>query len=187
MRDRSSLFAGILIGIAATIVIALLGTYIGVRFGLVAANADRRPSALERWAAQTSLEATLSREAPQLVNPLAANDATLLAGVKIYAANCALCHGDSSGRPSVTGSGLYQRAPTLGRHGVEDDPDGETYWKATHGIRFTGMPSFGRTLSDTERWQVTTFLKHMNALPPVAQRAWKAVHVAAAPRIAHPN
>lgn len=181
MRDRPSLLLGIGIGIVVCVVVAALGLYVCVRLGLVPANADGRPTAFERWLARTSLDATLRREAGSLVNPLPVTNAVLLAGVKIYGQNCAMCHGDSSGRPTFVGFGLYQHAPTLGRHGVEDDPDGETYWKVTHGIRFTGMPSFGRTLSDVQRWQVTTFLKHMNALPPGPERAWRALRVPAAP------
>jgi hypothetical protein len=29
----------------------------------------------------------------------------------------------------------------------------------SHGIRLSGMPGFGSTLSDAERWQVTMLLK----------------------------
>lgn len=179
--QSKSLLIGFGAGIGAAIVVAALVLYLCVSLGLVPANADRRPSGLERWLARTSLDATLARESRGLVNPLPVNDDVLLAGIKIYGANCAMCHGDSSGRPTFVGFGLYQKAPTLGRHGVEDDPDGETYWKVTHGIRFTGMPSFGKTLSDEQRWQVATFLKHMDALPPVPERAWHALHVTAVP------
>jgi len=172
---------GFILGIALTILLAVVIAYSGVKLGLVPANADVPPGPLERWIARASLQATLARESGKLLNPLSANAQTLLAGIKIYGANCAMCHGDSAGRPTYVGFGLYQHAPALGWHGVEDDPDGETYWKVTHGIRFTGMPSFGRTLTDTQRWQVTTFLKHMNALPPIAQRAWKQVSVRSVP------
>lgn len=179
--ERRNLLIGVGAGIGAAVVLAAIFLYLAVTLGLVPANADGRPSALERWAANRSLQATLARQTRDLVNPLPVNDQTLLAGIKIYGANCATCHGDASGRPTVVGFGLYQKAPTLGRHGVEDDPDGETYWKVTHGIRFTGMPSFGKTLSDTERWQVATFLKHMDALPTAPERAWHALHVTAVP------
>ncbi len=180
-RGRWSLLRGIGIGVVLTVAVAAAALYLCVEFGLVPANADARPSRFEGWVARTSLHATLARDAKNLANPLPANDTVLLAGVKIYAADCAVCHGDATGRPTLVGYGLYQRGPTLGRYGVEDDPDGVIYWKVTHGIRFTGMPSFARTLSDTQRWQVSTFLKHMKALPPAARRAWRAVHVAAVP------
>ncbi len=170
-----------MLGIIVTILVAVIVAYAGVELGFVPANADVRPGFLERWLARTSLQATLARQSRGLTDPLPDNTQTLLAGIKIYGENCAFCHGDASGRPTVAGFGFYQHAPTLGRHGVEDDPEGETYWKVTHGIRLTAMPSFGRTLSDTERWQVTAFLKHMDALPPVAQRAWKQLSVRSVP------
>jgi thiosulfate dehydrogenase len=179
--ERSSVLRGVAAGVVALALIEGLALYLSIVLGLVPANADGRPSRFERWAARTSLLATLRREASGLTNPLPVTGAVLLAGVKIYAADCATCHGDATGRPTLVGFGLYQFAPTLGRYGVEDNPEAVIYWKITHGIRFTGMPSFARTLSDEQRWQVTTFLKHMNALPPAPNSAWHAVHVTAVP------
>ena len=46
-------------------------------------------------------------------------------------------------RPATSRAGLYQKPPQLAKDGVEDDPDGVTYWKIAHGIRLTGMPAFG--------------------------------------------
>jgi mono/diheme cytochrome c family protein len=49
---------------------------------------------------------------------------------------------------------------------MTDDPEGEIFWRVTHGIRLSGMPGFSSTLSDTERWQVTTLLSHADRLSP---------------------
>jgi mono/diheme cytochrome c family protein len=144
------------------------------------ANADAKPSRLERWAAKTSLHAALAREAPTTPNPVALNDANLIAGIKIYGDNCVVCHGAADAHPTKIAAGLYQRPPQLAKDGVEDDPEGVTYWKVAHGIRLTGMPAFGKTLSQTQIWQVTLFLKHMDALPAAAERAWKAVRATVA-------
>ena len=166
---------GIVIGAVAIVILGLLAAYAAIEAGLMPANADGRPLKIERWAARTSLAATLRREAPASPNPVALNDGNLTAGIKLYAANCAVCHGGSDGMPSNIARGLYQHAPQLAKDGVEDDPEGVTYWKVTHGIRFTGMPSFGASLSDEQRWQLALFLKHMDGLPPAPQRVWKAV------------
>ncbi|HEY1680136.1 MAG TPA: cytochrome c [Candidatus Tumulicola sp.] len=171
------LLKGIVVGVVLTIVVIAIGGLVALRTGMVPANADARPNGLEEWAARASLRATMHREAPNVNNPLPLNDANVLAGVKLYAQNCALCHGDSSGNPSNVAKGLYQHAPQFAHHGVEDDADGYTYWKVTHGIRWTGMPSFGGSLSDTQIWQVALFLKHMDSLSPTAQRAWSQVSV----------
>jgi mono/diheme cytochrome c family protein len=54
---------------------------------------------------------------------------------------------------------------------VTDDPEGVTFWVVTHGIRLSGMPGFGATLSETERWQVTLLVAHADKLPPAVQAA----------------
>ncbi len=167
----------VVLSVVATLVVLGLGAYIGLRAGLVPANADAKPGGLERWAAKTSLHATLAREAPRTPNPLPSTDANYAAGIKLYAENCAVCHGASDGNPSNIAKGLYQKPPQFAKDGVEDDPDGITYWKVAHGIRLTGMPSFDGTLRDEQIWQVALFLKNMDALPPAPQRLWKAVHI----------
>jgi thiosulfate dehydrogenase len=174
---------GIVLGIVATLVALALGAYIGIEAGLMPANADAKPSALERWAARTSLRSVIARNAPTGPPPIALTDPNLISGIRLYAANCAVCHGASNAKPSRIASGLYQHPPQLAKDGVEDDPEGVTYWKITHGIRFTGMPSFGTTFDDRQRWQLTLFLKHMDGLPPAPQRIWKAVKSEAASSI----
>ena len=55
---------GFLLGVAATIIVAAVCGYIVLRSGLVPANADAEPEWLVIWAANTSMDATLDREAP---------------------------------------------------------------------------------------------------------------------------
>jgi mono/diheme cytochrome c family protein len=166
---------GIVIGIIGTLVVIVLLGYAAVELGLLPANADAKPSKIERWAARTSLHATLARQAPRTPNPVALTDENLISGIKLYAENCVTCHGASDGNQSNVAAGLYQRPPQLAKDGVEDDPEGVTFWKVNHGIRFTGMPAFGHSLNDTQIWQLALFLKHMDSLPPAPERAWKAV------------
>jgi thiosulfate dehydrogenase len=167
---------GVALGIVLTLVVICAAGYLTLRLGLVPANADADPPAIERWAARASLSATIHR-APKVANPLPLTDANVLAGVKLYSQNCAVCHGDSSGDPTNVAKGLYQHAPQFAEHGVEDDADWATYWKVKHGIRFTGMPSFGGSLTDTQVWQIALFLKNMDSLSPAAKHAWAAVSV----------
>ena len=180
---------GIIIGVVLTLAVLALGVYVGVEHGLMPANADASPSRLERWMAKASLRATIAREAPKTPNPLPLNDANLVAGIKLYGENCIVCHGASDAAASNVARGLYQHAPQLAKDGVEDDPDGVTYWKVDHGIRLTGMPSFGRALQERQLWQLTLFLKHMDHLSPVAEKAWKALKnpAALAPAQAQPH
>ena len=164
-------------GVLATIVVALLCGYIVLRLGLVPANADASPSWLETWAAGTSLDATLHRDAPQGANPVSLTDDNLVAGIELYGRHCAICHGTAKGETSASpvAKGLYPQPPQLATDGVEDDPEGFSYWKIQHGIRWTGMPSWKGTLSDEQIWTLALFLKHMDKLPPAPEQAWQNV------------
>jgi thiosulfate dehydrogenase len=168
---------GIVWGCALTLIVALIGAYFLVRSGLIPANADTTPSSLETWMARTSLDATLNRDAPTSQNPVEATEQNLLKGVYLFAENCAVCHG--SGRqgasPSPIAKGLYQEPPQMATDGVEDDPEGVSFWKIKHGIRLTGMPSFAYSLSDQQIWTLAAFLKHMDKLPPAVQATWEQV------------
>ena len=166
-----------LLGVAVAIVAALVGGYVVLRSGIIPANADATPGAIEKWAAGTSLDATLNREAPQQPNPVALTDDNLVAGIQLFGEHCAICHGTSEGDASASpvAKGLDPRPPQLATDGVEDDPEGVTFWKIQHGIRWTGMPSWKGTLSDQQMWTLALFLKHMDKLPPVAEQAWRMV------------
>ena len=168
---------GLITGVVLTVVVALLAAYLLVRSGLIPANADAKPGKLETWMARTSLNATLSRKAPTNPNPVALTEQHLLDGVHLFAENCAVCHGSAKGDASASpiAKGLYPKPPQLATHGVEDDPEGVSFWRIKHGIRLTGMPSFGYSLSDDQIWTLALFVKHMDKLPPAVQQAWQEV------------
>jgi len=168
---------GVISGVALALAVALIGAYSLVRSGLIPANADAKPGWLETWMASTSLNATLRRDAPKGPNPVALTEQNLLDGVHLFAQNCAVCHGSAKGTASSSpiAKGLYQKPPQLATDGVTDDPEGVSFWKIKHGIRLTGMPSFGYSLSDQQIWTLALFLKHMDKLPPAVQQTWRQV------------
>jgi mono/diheme cytochrome c family protein len=172
-----AMFRAFLLGVLAAIIIAAVGGYLVLQNGVVPANADAKPGALETWAARTSLRATLAREAPKGPNPVALSDANLIAGIGLFGKHCAICHGTAKGDASASpvAKGLYPQPPQLATDGVEDDPEGYSFWKIEHGIRWTGMPSWKDTLDDRQIWTLALFLKHMDKLPPAAEQAWQQV------------
>src|SRR5665647_824960 len=180
MRDimlKGVTLKGVILGAALTLVVTLIGAYSMVQSGLIPANADAKPGRLETWIARTSLNATLRRDAPKGQNPVELTEQNLLNGIHLFAQNCAVCHGSAKGAASSSpiAKGLYQEPPQLATDGVEDDPEGVSFWKIKHGIRLTGMPSFGDSLSDRQIWTLALFLKHMDKLPPTAQQTWQQV------------
>lgn len=168
---------GFMFGVVATVFAALLCGYIVLRMGLMPAGADTKPFWGEKWAAKTSLRATLHREAPKGPDPVPLTDPNLIAGITLYGEHCAICHGTAKGKAAASplAKGLYIRPPQLATNGVESDPPGFTFWKIKHGIRWTAMPSWKAALTDRQIWTLALFLKHMNRLPPAAEKAWQKV------------
>jgi len=168
---------GFIAGVIATIIVLCVGVYVVLKSGLVPANADAKPGGFELWAAGTSLDATLRKDAPRQANPVPLTDANLVDGVTLFGQHCAICHGTAAGDSSASpvAKGLYPAPPQLATDGVEDDPEGVSYWKIKHGIRLTGMPAWGASLNDRQIWTLALFLKHMDKLPPDAQKAWSQV------------
>lgn len=171
------MFRGFVLGVVLTILAAAAAGYAILRTGTIPANADAKPGWFESWAAGTSLDATLDREAPRGTNPVALTDANLVAGINLYGEHCAICHGTAKGDASASpiAKGEYPSPPQFATDGVEDDPEGYSFWKIKHGIRWTGMPSWKDTLSDQQIWTLALFLKHMDKLPPAAEQAWQNV------------
>ena len=166
---------GCSIGVLVTLLLIVLVGYGLLHSGLIPANADAKAGGFEMWAANTSLGATLKRQAPTGPNPVPLTETNLMEGVRLYGGHCAVCHGASAGwaAASAIARGEYPLPPQFATDGVEDDPEGYTYWKVKHGIRLTGMPSWKNSLSDREIWTLALFLKHMDNLPPAAEAAWK--------------
>jgi thiosulfate dehydrogenase len=171
------MFRAFVLGVVLTILAAAAAGYAILRTGTIPANADAKPGWFENWAAGTSLDATLARDAPKGANPVPLTDANLIVGIDLFGEHCAICHGTAKGDASTSAiaKGEYPGPPQLATDGVEDDPEGYSFWKIKHGIRWSGMPSWKYTLSDQEIWTLALFLKHMDKLPPAAEQAWQQV------------
>lgn len=162
----------ILIGLLLGIVVALAAVLCYVRFGFVDPRADIEIGSLEKKIAMPALDASVDRRAPDVKNPLQATDDNLIAGMNIYQQDCAGCHGDIQHPHTPFGASFYPRAPQF----VEDAPDmpeNQNYYIIQHGVRLSGMPGWAQLLDDQKIWKVTTFLSHMDKLPPEVSDAWK--------------
>ena len=158
------------LGIVITLVVLAGGAYLFVKAGGVSMETTAAPLPLEKTVAGMALNASMGHAADQK-NPLPFNDDTMLAGARIFKQNCAVCHGIPGQPRTLISKGMFPAPPQLfeKQDMVTDDPEGETFWKVTHGIRLSGMPGFGSTLSDTERWQLTTLVAHADKLSPAVQ------------------
>ena len=170
-------FPAFVLGIVVTLAAEAAAVYAVITTGTIPAGARSGPVWGEEWAAGASLRATLEKDAPKVANPVPLTDANLIAGIQLYGQYCAICHGTSKGNEaaSAIAKGEYPAPPQFASEGVEDDPEGWTYWKIKNGIRWSGMPAWADRLKDGEIWTLALFLKHMDKLPPAAEQAWQGV------------
>ena len=85
-----------------------------------------------------------------MINPLGRDFQAARAGAKLYARECAACHGaDREGR---------REAPPLKRPDVQQAAPGDLFWVLRNGSPHRNMPSFAH-LPELQRWQIVTFLQ----------------------------
>jgi len=161
-------FLGVLITLLVLILVGLGIAMLG--FFPTAANVE--PPHLERHLAMGAVDASMERHAPRIANPLMPTDQNLEDGMKLYTMNCALCHGGLDRKPSTLATSFYPPPPNL-ISDPPDDPEWHIFYTIRTGVRYTGMPSWDKTLSEQDMWKVTTFLSHMDKLPPAVQEYWK--------------
>lgn len=87
----------------------------------------------------------------------------ILAGAKLYAENCVVCHGGPGLAPSKISMGLNPQPPNLFRAGRDADP-AEQFWFIKNGIKMTAMPGFAASLKDDEIWSLAAFVKSASGI-----------------------
>ena len=157
-----------ILGIIVVIVVAILVGWMVAWFGLMPTTADATPSSLETKLASHALDASMERSAPRVTNPVPVTDENLIDGIKTYSMNCAICHGDLDYKPSVLEHAMYPPPPQLVLDPM-DDPEWHIFYAVRTGVRYTGMPAWGKALSEQDIWKVTAFLSRVDKLPPAVQ------------------
>lgn len=87
--------------------------------------------------------------------------ATLKEGDALYGGDCAACHGMTGRTPTETGRWICPRAADLGSPAVQRYSDRELFWIVKNGIRFSGMPAFGKVESDEHIWDIVAHVRSL--------------------------
>ena len=158
-----------LLGVLTTLVILVLGGFSYLMLGWAEVRGDLPLSRFESYLMTESVHASVRRRAPEMRNPVAATDESLIAGGRIYLDGCAGCHG-TPGAPDSESSAdsLYPPVPQLPRVGTEYS-EAQVFWVAKHGVRRTGMFANGKWDSDQKLWTVAAYIKRIRSLPPSVQ------------------
>jgi mono/diheme cytochrome c family protein len=101
-------------------------------------------------------------------NPVARSAANTERARKLFAVNCAMCHGPNGrGANDDPKPAVGARFAALGylhpvdfqSSRVRDRSDGEVWWLITHGIG--NMPPFGSLVSDDDRWMLVHLIREV--------------------------
>ncbi len=156
-------------GSLAAIVALAVGAagYLGLGFANV--GADAKPPIWEAVLMNSSVHASVRREAPKVQNSGVATDEILIAGGKLYLNDCVGCHGAPGKPASAFGATFYPPAPQFFLIGTQYS-EAQVFWVAKHGIRRTGMFPEGRYYTDTELWTLSAFVTRSATLSPIVMK-----------------
>jgi thiosulfate dehydrogenase len=157
-----------LIGVIVGLIVIPAGVYMYFSSGSAPVATSSEPMPFEKMLAGMALHARMDKEMPKSV-PINPDEASYVAGAQVYKENCAVCHGLPGQAQTAIAQGMFPKPPKLMEgKGVTDDPPAESYWKVAGGIRMTGMPGYGKSLSTTQMWQVSLLLANADKLPKAA-------------------
>src|SRR5258708_513036 len=168
----SSRLGWFVLGAVAALVGMGVGAYLFIRTGGMPMETSAKPLPLEQTVARMALRASIGKAAAEK-DPLPVDAANMRAGAVLCKEHCGVCQGLGGRRQTFISEGIFPPPPQLFEKDdmVTRHPEGVTYWKVSHGIRLSGMPAFGSTLSTTQRWQITMLVSHADKLSPVVAAA----------------
>src|SRR5579863_2230349 len=111
-----------------------------------------KPCQMAKFVAPASADA--------LVNPLKGNAAATAEGKKIYAGNCAVCHGDKGQGDGAAAPGLSKPPADHSSAAVQKQSDGAIFWKISEGNN--PMPAYKTVYSETQRWQLVNYIRTLS-------------------------
>lgn len=92
-------------------------------------------------------------------NPVAMNSDSIKSGKKIYAENCAYCHGGNAKGNTSAVLGLDTDPPNLQKR-IKSHSDGDFFWKIQNGRG--DMPTFKDELQANEIWSIINYLRNLS-------------------------
>ena len=154
MKHRRAIW---LVGVTLCI---LALAWIGSRH--ISLRALDEPGRTETYLAAKAKRVLVARAARDISRSQPADPAqSAIMGEMQFRGRCASCHGLDGRTPSDIGSAMYPRASDLGSPEVQMWSDAELFWVIQNGIRLTGMPGFGKSLSDPEIWPLVDYIRSL--------------------------
>jgi mono/diheme cytochrome c family protein len=141
-------------------VVALAGLLIVIslmRFNLTAVP---EPGHFETRAANLAKRVLIHRASRQAIPPRPPDTkASVDNGGTHYDLECSICHGSDGHAQATIGRWMYPRPSDLTDSQVQSYSDQELFWIIQNGIRFTGMPAFGKVESPDQIWDLVNYVR----------------------------
>ena len=98
-------------------------------------------------------------EAKKLKNPTTNMDASVQNGKKLFRSRCAVCHGKTGLGDGPGGKALVPQPESLKTPLVQNQTDGEIFWKISNGRN--DMIKWEPILTEQQRWDLVNFIRTM--------------------------
>ena len=86
-------------------------------------------------------------------------EASVETGSTQYGLDCSVCHATDGHGQGTPGQWMYPRASDLTSQRVQSYSDEELFWIIQNGIRYTGMPAFGKTETPDHIWGLVNYVR----------------------------
>lgn len=118
--------------------------------------ADDPHTAAVKSLLETMRERSIETRSQRVAMPDLGDEKRITQGAGNYNAMCAGCHLAPGVAETELSSGLYPDPPNLSKEAV--DPQ-HAFWVIKHGIKASGMPAWGKSMSDEYVWNLAAFLQ----------------------------
>lgn len=93
-------------------------------------------------------------------NPVTSTTDVITKGKKLYALNCAVCHGNNGKGDGVGGVALDPKPANFTKPNFTQQTDGAIFWKIKKGR--APMAAYNGILKDEEIWQLIHYLRDLS-------------------------
>lgn len=96
-------------------------------------------------------------KAKQIKNPVTSSAKSIASGKKLFRSRCAVCHGTKGLGDGPGGKALVPKPESLATGLVQNQTDGELFWKVTNGRN--DMIKWGPILNENQRWDLVNYMR----------------------------
>ena len=146
--------------LAAVLIVVLCGLAVIFAFTQFDLSALQNPGQAETFLANQAKRILIYRSSRSgIPSPPNNPQASLEQGETLYGNYCGMCHGSDGHTLTDNGRWMYPRASDLTSASVQQYSDPELFWIIKNGIRFSGMPGFGKVESDEHIWNLVKYIR----------------------------